>query len=226
MVRSPAFLHEKTLSVPSSKLPLSLILALALGACATDDIVEDGGVVITRSACPAVAIPASTGDITTFDPPTSRDARAIDVVAYVTNVRSTCSDTGDRIVTTATYEVRGQRRDGAAARSVVLPVFTTMVQGGVNIVAKRTDRVALNFAAGAVRASTTGTSSSEVARAATTLPADVRAKLTRRRKSGDLDAAVDPMTDPAVRTAVNRASFEMLVGFQLTDAQLGYNATR
>lgn len=209
-----------------AKACLPVLAVAALGACASDDIIEDGGVVVTRSACPAVAIPASTGDVTLFDPPGSRDARAIDVVAYVTNVRSQCGDAGDNIVTNATFEVHGRRRDAAGARDVVLPVFTTMVQGGTNIVAKRTTRVLLRFADGQTRASTTGGSTAQVSRAATVLPADVRAKLTRRRKSGDADAAVDPMTDPEVRAAVSRASFEMLVGFQLTPEQLAYNATR
>ena len=209
-----------------AKKSLFLLSVLALGACATDDIVEDGGVVITRSACPAVAVPASTGDVTLFDPPASRDAHAIDVVAYVTDVRSQCSEAGDRIVTNATFAVNARRRDAAGARQIVLPVFTTMVQGGSQIVAKRVTRVALNFADGQTRATATGGSSTSVSRAATTLPADVRAKLTRRRKSGDADAAVDPMTDPEVRTAVLRASFEMLVGIQLTPEQLAYNATR
>lgn len=200
--------------------------AMALAACATDDVVEDGGVVVNRSACPAVAIPAATGDVTLFDPPASRDARAIDVVAYLTNVRSQCGDSGDTIVTTATYTVNARRRDAAGAREVVLPTFTTMVQGGTGIVAKRTSRVALRFADGELRATTTGGSTTQVSRAATTLPDTVRAKLTRRRKAGDVDAAVDPMTDPEVRAAVSRASFEMLVGFQLTPEQLAYNATR
>ncbi len=202
------------------------VLALVTAGCAGEDVVEDGGVVITRSACPAVAIPASTGDITLFDPPASRDARAIDVVAYVTNVRSTCNDAGANIVTTATYEVNARRRDAAGAREVILPTFTTVVQGGTNIIAKRTSRVALRFADGQLRASTTGGSTTQVSRAATTLPDAVRTKLTRRRKTGDVDAAVDPLTDPEVRTAVSRASFEMLVGFQLTPEQLAYNATR
>jgi hypothetical protein len=34
------------------------------------------------------------------------------------------------------------------------------------------------------------------------------------------------MADPVVRAAVTRASFEFLVGFQLTQDQLAYNATR
>ena len=40
------------------------------------------------------------------------------------------------------------------------------------------------------------------------------------------DAAIDPLSDPAVRQAVLSATFEALVGFQLTDAQLRYNVTR
>jgi len=217
--------------VPLTKLRLShlaapALAALALASCATDDIVEDGGVVITRSACPAVAIPAATGDVTLFDPPASRDARAIDVVAYITNVRSQCSESGDSIVTSASYTVNARRRDAAGAREIILPTFTTMVQGGTSIIAKRTSRVALRFAEGQTRATTTGGATTQVSRSATTLPATVRAKLTRRRKAGDVDAAVDPMTDPEVRTAVSRASFEMLVGFQLTPEQLAYNATR
>jgi hypothetical protein len=34
------------------------------------------------------------------------------------------------------------------------------------------------------------------------------------------------MSKPAVRAAVARATFEQLLGFQLSDAQLRYNATR
>ena len=33
-------------------------------------------------------------------------------------------------------------------------------------------------------------------------------------------------SEPEVRAALARASFELLVGFQLTEDQLAYNATR
>jgi hypothetical protein len=46
------------------------------------------------------------------------------------------------------------------------------------------------------------------------------------RKPGDADAAVDPLSEPTVRAAVARATYEHLVGFQLTPDQLRYNATR
>jgi len=50
--------------------------------------------------------------------------------------------------------------------------------------------------------------------------------LTQPRKAGQADAAVDPLSDPAIRSAVANATFEHLVGFQLSQDQLKYNATR
>ena len=41
-----------------------------------------------------------------------------------------------------------------------------------------------------------------------------------------VDVIVVVVPAPAVRAAVQRATFELLVGFQLTEAQLRYNATR
>jgi hypothetical protein len=184
------------------------------------------GVTAIRSACPAVAIPAGTGDITLFNPPSSRDSSAIDVVASMTNVRSTCADSGEQIVTTATFEVQALRRDATGDRDVVVPYFGTVVQGGNNVVSKSVGRVALHFANGEVRASTSGSATSQVLRSAANLPDDIRDEVTRERKPGEADAAVDPMADPKVRAAVQRASFELLVGFQLTPEQLAYNATR
>ncbi len=94
------------------------------------------------------------------------------------------------------------------------------------MVAKRVGNVGLNFAAGSARAQTAGQATIHVSRAAATLPEDVRSELTRKRKASDADAAIDPLSNPTVRDAVARATFEHLVGFQLTDAQLRYNATR
>jgi hypothetical protein len=84
----------------------------------------------------------------------------------------------------------------------------------------------LRFANGQLRASTRGAANGLVLRSAATLPEDIRRQITRERKPGDADAALDPLADPTVRAAVQRASFEFLVGFQLTPEQLAYNATR
>ncbi|MGZ8296205.1 MAG: hypothetical protein ACXWU4_03470 [Allosphingosinicella sp.] len=210
-----------------SKAALAALIPLGLAGCSTPNgQITDTGVTATRSACPAVAIPAATGDITLFNPASSRDASAIDVVANITNLRSTCDETGANIVTRLTFEVQAQRRDGRGAREVVVPYFVVAVQGGTNVQSKSVSRVGLRFADGALRASATGSATGSVTRAAVTLPAEIREHITRRRKPGDPSAAIDPMADPAVREAVRKASFEMLVGFQLTTEQLAYNATR
>ena len=209
------------------KLRLSLLIAMSLLAgCSREGLFESGGVYTTRSACPQVGIVGGTGDITLFNPPGSTSAAAIDVTAAITNVRSTCQETGDQIISTATFDVVGQRRDAGAARQVVLSYFDAAVQGGTTIAAKRVGNVGLNFEAGSQRAQTSGQATIRVSRAAATLPADVERTLTAKRKAGDPSAAVDPLTDPTVRAAVQRATFEHLIGFQLTNAQLRYNATR
>lgn len=204
-------------------------VALLLGGCAKKgEIDASGGITAVRTACPTVGVPAGTGDITLFDPATSHEESAIDVSAVMTNVRSTCSDatSGDQILTTATFDVRARRTRTEAARDVTLPYFITVVRGGSAVVAKRIGQVSLHFDAGQALASTTGEASTWIARSAATLPQSVRDALTKRRKAGQEDAAVDPLTKPEIRQAVQSATFEALVGFQLTDDQLRYNATR
>ena len=209
------------------KLRLATLIALALIAgCTRRGNIESGGIYTVRSACPQVAIPAATGDITLFNPAGSTAASAIDVEAAITNLRDNCQEAGDQIISTATFDVVATRRDASQARQVVLPFFDVVVQGGQNIVAKRIGQVALNFPAGSIRAQTSAQASARVSRSAATLPENVRKALTRPRKVGDPDAAVDPMSDPTIRTAVANATFEHLVGFQLTQEQLRYNATR
>jgi hypothetical protein len=208
-------------------LVLTGFATLMLAGCAKDgDFDSSGGIAVTRSACPAVAVPVYTGDVTLFDPPSSREAAAIDVVAAITNVRSSCNEKGSDIVADARFDVVATRRSGAGARRLELPYFATVVQGGRVVVSKRLGTVVVNFADGQTRAEAKGAATSHVNRAAATLPADVEKRLTRKRKAGDEDAALDPLADPEVRAAVHKASFELLIGFQLNEAQLQYNATR
>lgn len=207
----------------------ALLAVILLSACRkTGDLTAEngGGVYAVRSVCPIVGVPAGTGDITLFSPEGSTDASAIDVTAAITNVRSTCQEGTTDIVSTVTFDVLARRRDAGAARQVVLPYFDVALRGGDNVAAKQVGGAVLNFAAGQTRASVRVRASARVNRAAATLPANVRASLTKQRKAGDADAAVDPLSDPAVRLAVANATFEHLVGFELTQDQLRYNATR
>lgn len=202
---------------------LSVVIALgtALAACGNQNPLR-----VTRSACPAVAVVQHTGDVTLFNPPSSRDANAIDVTATMTNVRGTCTEVGDQLVTGVTFDVVALRRNATGAREVTLPFFASVVQAGDKLVAKQTGTVTLHFADGQARTQTSGAARSQVSRAAATLVPEVRAKITRERKEGDPDAALDPLADPAVRQAVRNASFEVLVGFQLDEAGLAYNVSR
>jgi hypothetical protein len=209
------------------KLRISSLIALTLLAgCSREGLFENGGVYATRSACPLAGIVGGTGDVTLFNPANNFTAGAIDVTATMTNMRSSCSESGDQIVSQIWFDVVAQRQAAGPARQVLLPYFSAAVQGGTTIAAKRLASVALNFQQNELRAQTRGYAVIRVSRAAATLPQDVERTLNRPRKPGDPQSAVDPMTDPTIRAAVARATFEHLVGFQLTDQQLRYNATR
>jgi hypothetical protein len=212
---------------PSSRKLIAVLggaAALAMVAgCAKDndiDVSSGVGITATRNICPAVAVPMHTGDITLFDPATSRDAAAIDVVATITNLRPTCNDTGEKVYQLADFDVVATRRDAGPARTVTLPYFSTVVQGSTAVVAKRIGQVTISFPEGQIRGSGHGQASAYVDRAAATLPADIQERITRKRKAGEEDAAVDPLSIPEVRAAVQRSSFELLVGFQLSPEQL------
>ena len=94
------------------------------------------------------------------------------------------------------------------------------------MVTKRVGEVTITFADGAARAQATGKAGSFVDKAALTLPEEIREKITRKRRAGDVDAALDPLADSEVKNAIARTRYEMLIGFQLTEDQLKYNATR
>ena len=207
----------------------ALAALLALAGCRSEgDIVIEQGVGITalRSTCPAVGVPIYTGDITTFTPADARTLDAMDVTAYITNARSTCDENGGQVFTSATFDVVASREDTAGARTVELPYFSTVMRGGDNVVAKRVGTVQVSFADGQARAQASGSAEAWVDRAEATLPADIRERITRKRSAGEADAAIDPLTEPDVRAAVAKATFELLIGFQLTEEQLAYNATR
>jgi hypothetical protein len=212
------------------RLAAVLLLAGALGACKKDGellVLEEGvGITAVRTVCPAVGIPDFTGDVTLFRTPGDRTADNIDVTAAMTNLRSTCDESGERVYTNATFDVLARRTDTRGARRVTLPYFSTVLRGGSSVVTKRLGTVTIDFADGQERATGRGQAGAFVNRAEASLPADIREQITRRRKAGDPDAALDPLADPAVRAAVNRATFELLVGFQLDEQQLAYNATR
>lgn len=207
----------------------ALAMTAALAGCAKEgELVIDQGVGIASvlTLCPAVGIPDYTGDVTTFRAGEDRTVGSLDVSAAMTNMRSTCNDTGDKVYSEATFDVNARRTDTSGARTVTLPYFVTVLRGGSAVVSKRVGQVTLTFADGQDRATGTGKVGSFINRADAALPEDIREKITKKRRAGDAEAALDPLADPEVKAAIARTRFEMLVGFQLTEDQLKYNATR
>ncbi len=198
----------------------AVVAVLALSGCQRNPLV------VKRSACPAVAVPTYAGDMTTFSGTGGRDAADVDVAASITNVRATCVEGPSTLSTDVTYDVVARRMTTAGPRTVMFPVFASIVQGGNLIVSKEIGQVSVSFADGQLRAVGRGGSRAAVARSAAQLAPAVQARVSRKRKAGDADAAIDPLADPEVRAAVRAATFEVLVGFQLDEAGLAYNVTK
>ncbi len=205
-------------------------LALAtLGGCKTQgDIVVDEGVGITalRTACPAVGIPDYTGDVTLFSPAGTVTAEAIDVTAAMTNVRTTCDECGRQDLRAGQLRRLGpapRHPRGPHGRTALFRHRHARRQRGAVQAGRHGDAEFRRRPGARLRQRTAG---AFIDRAEATLPDDIRERITRKRKAGEADAAVDPLAEPEVRAAVARATFELLVGFQLTQDQLAYNATR
>ncbi len=206
-----------------------LLAVLVLAGCKTDtEFDERGGFKIARSACPAAAIPTYTGDVTLFNPPAERRAEAIDVTASIANLRATCNDAGNsaQIQVTAEFDVQARRATAGPARTVTLPWFATVLRAGSKLESKQVGEISVVFPDGQLRGTVHGSATAMVSRAAATLPEEIVKRVNRKRKAGDADAALDPMNEPAVREAVANANFELLIGFQLSESQLAYNASR
>ena len=148
----------------TSKAAAAVLFTFGLAACAREGDIQQAGILTSYTACPPVAVVAPAGDVTLFDPASSRDSAAIDVVANITNVRSTCTGTevGENIITEVTFDIQARRRDNRGARSVTLPYFATIVQGNGNVVAKRVRQLTLTFADGAYRTNAPAAASSRV----------------------------------------------------------------
>ena len=207
-------------------LPALALLPILASCSKEDDFDVSGGLNVVRSTCPAVAIPAYTGDVSLFSPEQSQDARALDVTATITNLRSSCDQTGAIVHTQVTFDVIARRASPRGERDLILPYFSIVMRGGTVIMSKQVSQVRVHFADGQLRATGSGGAGADIQKSLATLPAVAQQRLHRKRKASDADASIDPLADPKIKAAINQANFELLVGFQLTEDQLRYNATR
>jgi hypothetical protein len=226
-------MFAKLLRVARIGAPVTLIVVsmLALAGCTKNHgelVVDDTvGVTALRTPCPIIEIPEMTGDVTVLAPGRV-DSTAIDTVATLTNLRSHCNNGAGlpELTTKIDFDVMVRRTDPHGARRISYPFFSVVQRAGATIVAKHLGAVTVEFADGQVRAMGHGTATSVISRDEATLPRAIRERLLRKRKPGDTDAAIDPLSLPDVKAALAKATFEVLIGFQLTDQQLAYNATR
>ncbi|MCK9541893.1 MAG: hypothetical protein M0R03_07680 [Novosphingobium sp.] len=216
------------MTIRTRLLAAGILVAVLAGCKSQGDIVvrEGVGIQAVRSPCPTVGIPDYTGDVTLFRAPGGATQDNLDLVASMTNVRSQCSPGADKVYTQVSFDVLARRADPRGARQVNVPYFVTVLRGGTAVVTKRIGTVTLSFADGQERAQARGEAAAYVDRAEATLPEDIRRRITRDRKAGEADAAIDPLAEPDVKAAVASATFEVLVGFQLDQNQIAYNATR
>ncbi|MET0180731.1 MAG: hypothetical protein ABW194_09670, partial [Novosphingobium sp.] len=131
------------------------LLAVAAAGCAKKgELVVDSGVGVTalRTVCPTVGVPDYTGDVTLFSDPARTDIGSLDLVASLTNVRSQCSESTEKVYTAVSFDVLARRTDTRGARRVELPYYATVLRGGSAVVSKRLGTVVIAFADGQERA--------------------------------------------------------------------------
>jgi hypothetical protein len=208
-----------------SKAALPRFFAFTARSAAPGRRDDTAGIIATRTACPASRSrprPATSPCSTAAN---SRDAarstwsrhhqRALDLRRERRN-----------IVTNATFDVHGQRRDAARrARGGAALISRPWFRAAPTSSPSASAGSALRFADGQLRASTSGTASARCSAPPRPCRRTSAARSPASASPGDADAALDPMADPAARPC-SAASFELLVGFQLTQEQLAYNATR
>ena len=131
------------------------------------------------------------------------------------------------MVSTVTFTVTGLRRDAGPARQVVLPYFDVALRGGTNIAAKQIGDVASQLPGRQPACDDAGAGKhprqSRVGDASGQRPGDPHSSAQGgRARRGDRSA----VRAGRARAPSPAATFEHLVGFQLTRDQLKYNATR
>src|SRR3546814_6426067 len=70
-----------------------------------------------------------------------------------------CNEEGEKVYQLASFDVIATRRDAGPARTVTLPYYATVLQGGTAAVATRLGNVAVTFGEGPVRGTGRGQAS-------------------------------------------------------------------
>lgn len=195
----------------------AVLLPAILAGCASNPLE------VTRTLCPATAVPQHAGTLTFFSPASSRTAESVVATASIFNLQNQCNEGGDKVTSNLRFTIGAQRPNAAAEQTITVPYFVAVVKEGETLLSKQVYEATLTFPAGSVRAEAVQTVQAAVDRAealAAAGPAPGSEK--KKRKRGEMAQPEDLFFDAKPKAS----GFEILVGFQLTDAQVYYNITQ
>ncbi len=174
---------------------VSSVMGLLLAGCNTAN-----PLVIKRTSCPAVAVVKHAGTLSRFGGNGSFDAGNLQLSATLSALGSDCTDkNGARSV--ISFEVSAR---GAAAGDVELPYFVAVVKDGTTLLSKQIYTAKL-------RTNEAGNRGHTHVNVTITTPA---VPLPPKPKPSDFDEFAPPP---------KQLGYEVLIGFQLSDAEVAYN---
>ena len=180
---------------------------------------------VRRTLCPATAVPQHAGSLTFFSPPSSRTADAVVASATIFGLENHCVESAPRVTNNLRFTIGAQRPNAAAAQTITVPYFVAVVKEGNQIVSKQVYEATLTFEPGSVRTEAVQTVQAAIDRAEALKlagPDHDQDKKKKKRKRGEPVQPEDLFFDAKPKAS----GFEILVGFQLTDAQVYYNITQ
>jgi hypothetical protein len=180
-----------------------IVLPLLLAACGSTNPLE-----VRRTSCPALSVPMHTGSLTRFDQAGRFDTQDVRLVASIAQLSDNCVENDNGVNTAVSFTINASRSAKGSAESVQLPYFITVVKDGETLIAKQVYGASLDFADGAL----TGNVRQVVTVKTPEVPLPPKPQ-----KNNEIDEFAPP-PKPAV--------YEILVGFQLTDADVIYNISK
>jgi hypothetical protein len=182
---------------------------LALSACASQN-----PLLVTRTSCPAVAVIKYANTITGFRQGGGMDQSDVDFTGQISNVSVDCRNgKGDNAAqSVVSFDIGVLRRSANAAATQSIPYFVAVVQDGTTIISKTSYMATLQFN------DKNGRSIARESFAASTPGVPLPPVPKKKRSEAEfLDEA---------ESAAKAAKYEILIGFQLTDAQALFNISK
>ena len=199
--------------MPSRTLVRFAPALVCLGALAVLTACQGNPLEVTRSFCPAVAVVKHANALTRFSGPVAT-AENVAYTAQFASVSSDCVTRGPTLTTRVQAVITAQRTSTDGPDTLTLPYFITVVRGGDQVVAKDIRMAQLSFPPGSL----TGTAS-------VTAEADVD-EATARQEAAPLQTRDARGNRIIVERTTAPTGFEVLLGFQLAEADAAYNVRR